>query len=858
MECAVKGSPQPTVQFFQESTRITSNSHYSVEHDVSNVHWRVVIEKTDESDFTKYRALAINAVGTAESEAEIKHKKVDRKPIFDEGLKSRKVTEGDEIVLEVKFSGVPQPEVKWFKDSQEIVDEMEKVTVKVEGNRSVLTIQNAKLEESGRYSVEIVNSEGKETSSADVTVEVVAKAPEFTEKLLDVEIKELETVELKVTATGVPTPEISWYKDGVPIQVDSERILVKEGEAGQHILIVKQARLEDAGSYSCKATNKVGADETKAQFAVQEVLEAPQFTDQLSELKVTETETAELSVTVTGKPEPEVLWAKDGIPVNIDNVHIATKKDEHGHYSLIIKDARLEDAGVYSCKATSRAGEAESKAQFAVEQTVTEVPEFLEGLQELSVQEHETAELSVSVVGKPVPQVAWFKDGMPVNIDNSHILECTDETGHFTLVIKDARAQDVGAYSCKATNIAGSVETRMNFAVETVVEAPQFTDKLQDVTVTETETAEISVTVTGKPEPEVKWFKDDMPVNIDQVHIAAKQDETGTHTLIIKEARLEDAGIYSCIATNVAGQAEQKAKFAVETEVEVPQFVEGLKEISVQEQETAELSVTVAGKPEPQVQWFKNGIPVNIDNSHFIVKRDVSGQNTLIIKEAHLEDIGTYSCKATNQAGIAESEAKFAVECVTEAPKFTEGLQELSVQEAETAQLSVTVVGKPEPEVAWFKDGIPVNIDNEHILSKKDEKGQYTLVIKEARMEDVGIYTCKATNQAGTAESEAKFAVECVTETPTFLEGLQELSVQEAETAKLSVTVTGKPEPEIAWFKDGVPINIDNEHILSRKDEEGHYTLTIKNAHLEDVGTYSCKATNLAGTAESEAKFAVE
>lgn len=195
-----------------------------------------------------------------------------------------------------------------------------------------------------------------------------------------------------------------------------------------------------------------------------------------------ESDTAELSVVVVGKPEPAVEWFRDGVPVNTDSVHIISKKGASGHHTLVIKEARLEDVGVYSCKATSDAGTAETKAQLAVESTV-EMPEFTEGLSEISVQQDETANLSVAVSGKPEPEIQWFKDGVPVNIDNTHLISKKDETGHHTLVIKEARLEDVVTYSCKATNKAGSVETKANFAVQETVEAPKFTEGLSEIAV---------------------------------------------------------------------------------------------------------------------------------------------------------------------------------------------------------------------------------------------------------------------------------------------------------------------------------------------------------------------------------------
>uniref|UniRef100_A0A9J2P3W7 Immunoglobulin I-set domain protein n=1 Tax=Ascaris lumbricoides TaxID=6252 RepID=A0A9J2P3W7_ASCLU len=862
LECAVKGSPQPTVQFFAETTRLSSNEHVSIEHDHSNVHWRMVIEETKEDDFKKYHAVAMNAAGVAECEAEVKQKEVKVRPKIEQGLKAKNVNESEEICMEVKVSGQPEPEVKWFKDGKPIEEVDVKAAVRKEPDgHHVLVIKNARLEDAGEYAVEVVNTAGKEMSAANVAVLEIAEAPHFIESLTDLKVNIGERAEMKVVTSGKPEPQVQWFKDEYPVNIDNERIISKKEDKGQYTLIIQQARLEDVGVYSCKASNRGGFDETKANFAVQQQEGAPVFTERLSETSVAESETAQLSITVAGEPQPEVSWFKDGAPVNIDNEHFIAKKDGSGHHTLIIKKARLEDAGTYCCKATNVKGSNETMAKFAVESEL-EVPAFVEGLEELSVVESDTAELSVVVVGKPEPVVEWFRDGVPVNIDNVHIISKKDASGHHSLVIKEARLEDVGVYSCKATSDAGSAETNAKLAVEAAVEMPEFTEKLSEISVQEYETAELSVAVAGKPEPEIQWFKDGVPVNIDNIRLISKKDESGHHTLVIKQARLEDVGTYSCKAANKAGSVETKANFAVEETVEAPKFMEELSEIAVQELETAELSVTVAGKPEPEVKWFKDGVPVNIDNAHIISRKGESGQHTLIIKEARLEDSGSYSCKAVNKAGTTETKAKFAVEEELMVPVFEEPLHEFEVSQGNRAELSCTVVGKPEPEVKWVKNGVEIHIDNNHIIAKSEENGKQTLVIADVNKEDIGTYSCVAVNKVGEAKTTGelkfpKYGFERTPEEevqPMFIEPLQTHSIKEGETASFECRVNVESNAEIKWFRDGKPVT-ESANVVIEELDKGLLKLTVMKATTEDVGTYCCEAVNKSGKAATEAKL---
>lgn len=870
LECSVKGSPQPTVQFFRESTRITSDSDHTIEHDISNVHWRLVIEKTEESDFRKYHAVAINSVGMAESEAEIKQKEINRKPELTGVLKDRKVTEGDEIIMEVKFSGIPLPDVKWFKDSEEIVEEKEKITIITEEGRSTLIIKNAKPEEAGNYQVELINSEGKETSSANVTVESAAISPKITEMLSDVEVHELETTVMKITATGVPTPEVQWFKDGTPLQIDSERIFVQETETSEHILTINQVQLEDAGVYSCKASNKVGSEESKAKLDVIEVLQAPKFTKELPEIMVKEVETAELAVTVTGKPTPNVCWTKDGIPINIDNVHFATKQDESGHHTLVIKQARLEDAGIYSCKASNKVGEAEIKTLFAVEQE-NEVPQFSEGLKELSIKEGEKGELSVTVVGKPTPEVVWYKDGVPVNIDNKHILEKKDEAGHSTLLIKEARIKDTGVYSCKATNIVGTAETKAQFAVEESIEVPKFTEGLQELSVQESETAQLEVTVIGKPVPEVVWMKDGVPISIDNEHIISKKNEQGHHTLIVKEARLEDMGTYSCKAVNLAGTVETEAKLAVISELTPPLFTDEIGEIEIEEGEKVELKCTVVGLPKPEVTWMRNGIVVQIDNTHFFKKEDETGKQTLIIANINKEDFGTYTCVASNSVGTAEIAGKikfpkYGFEKMREEevkPMFIEPLEAHTVKEGETVSIKCRVNENAKADILWYLGDQPIQ-PNEHLILEKLENGIIKLTIENATKEDIGMYRCEAVNKSGKAATAAKlnFATEDMEEMGDetaligFIQPLDDVVAVDNSPAELLCALNvSKSDVQIQWSKDG--LEVSSQRVTIEQLADGTQKLKIAKVIAEDVGTYRCTASIGDSSAWTEGKLSI-
>ncbi|KAK6029446.1 immunoglobulin I-set domain protein [Ostertagia ostertagi] len=823
--------------------------------------------------------------------------------------------------LSVTVTGSPEPKVVWFKDDVPIeVDNVHILTREEGRGHFTLTIKDSQVTDIGSYSCKATNIAGEARTEATVNVTKEAVAPQFVEVLRPIHVKESETLNLSVTVTGSPEPKVVWFKDDVPIEVDNVHILTREEGRGHFTLTIKDSQVTDIGSYSCKATNIAGEARTEATVNVTKEAVAPQFVEVLRPIHVKESETLNLSVTVTGSPEPKVVWFKDDVPIEVDNVHILTREEGRGHFTLTIKDSQVTDIGSYSCKATNIAGEARTEATVNVTKEAV-APQFVEVLRPIHVKESETLNLSVTVTGSPEPKVVWFKDDVPIEVDNVHILTREEGRGHFTLTIKDSQVTDIGSYSCKATNIAGEARTEATVNVTKEAVAPQFVEVLRPIHVKESETLNLSVTVTGSPEPKVVWFKDDVPIEVDNVHILTREEGRGHFTLTIKDSQVTDIGSYSCKATNIAGEARTEATVNVTKEAVAPQFVEVLRPIHVKESETLNLSVTVTGSPEPKVVWFKDDVPIEVDNVHILTREEGRGHFTLTIKDSQVTDIGSYSCKATNIAGEARTEATVNVTKEAVAPQFVEVLRPIHVKESETLNLSVTVTGSPEPKVVWFKDDVPIEVDNVHILTREEGRGHFTLtingplaptftksladqsisigdqlvlfcsvkgapqptvefyregvriksstriaiehdktnthwrvLIKQSTQEDFGKYRALAKNTVGSAISEA--TVSTKTDVPVFEQGLKRTSVKEKEEIRMEVKVSGT-QPEVSWFKDGQPIQQDIIHEITQEASTGVYSLIVKEASMSDAGRYTVKATNIAGSVESSAEVEV-
>lgn len=93
------------------------------------------------------------------------------------------------------------------------------------------------------------------------------------------------------------------------------------------------------------------------------------------------------------------------------------------------------------------------------------------------------------------------------------------------------------------------------------------------------------------------------------------------YTMLVDNCAVSDSGEYKAVLSNVHGQVESKCRLNVfakpppkvaEAEAVArgvpPFFVELVKDININEGQDACFKCKVAGEPEPQVRWYKDGV----------------------------------------------------------------------------------------------------------------------------------------------------------------------------------------------------------------------------------------------------------
>jgi len=213
------------------------------------------------------------------------------------------------------------------------------------------------------------NTEG--TASCKATLDVAGKTkgdapeekPAFTCSMRDVSVEEGQPLTLDVSFVGNPIPDVSWTKDGAPVE-PSERVMTS-CDGKKVSLRINPCRFKDAGVYACRLSNLLGEDTANANTIVRKVYQSPTFTQKFTDLQQLPTHDAKFPARVTGIPQPVVTWYLNDKPISRDGDKYKIKRDGDA-CCLYVKDCTYEDAGRYRCLAVNKEGEAECVANLSV------------------------------------------------------------------------------------------------------------------------------------------------------------------------------------------------------------------------------------------------------------------------------------------------------------------------------------------------------------------------------------------------------------------------------------------------------------------------------------------------------------
>uniref|UniRef100_A0A8V1A9E9 non-specific serine/threonine protein kinase n=1 Tax=Gallus gallus TaxID=9031 RepID=A0A8V1A9E9_CHICK len=402
---------------------------------------------------------------------------------------------------------------------------------------------------------------------------------------------------------------------------------------------------------------------------------------------------------VQGSPPLSVNWEKDGR-------HLRNRADA-GRFqiesagesnALTIQCTRLGDSGTYTCRAENPIGSASASAALVVES-----------------------------LGSSNPGSHFDPSCGKTTSLLSHLQKRREEIRKMDISHGALDATSAQSY-CKTEGLSGisySLSRDYERAAGLTTKGARnamFGTLTRTCSVTEGKHAKLSCYVTGEPKPEIVWKKDNEVIVEGRRHVIYEDDQEN-FVLKILYCKQVDNGLYTCTASNLAGQTYSSVLVTVK-EPPIP-FKEKLKDLEVWEKESATFQCEVP-VPSTETSWFKEETKLRQSKKYNIEEEGT--YRRLTVQNVTADDDAVYICEM-KEGSRTIAELSVQGNIIKKLPRKT------AVSVNDTATFCVELDNECQ-NICWLKNTEEVKPSDRISIIRSGK--QHTMIIRECTMEDAG------------------------------------------------------------------------------------------------------------------------
>ncbi|XP_041445819.1 myosin-binding protein C, cardiac-type isoform X6 [Xenopus laevis] len=574
---------------------------------------------------------------------------------------------------------------------------------------------------------------------------------------------------LDVPITGDPAPTVIWMKGDKLISEVDGRVHV-ETHQDHCVFIIEGAEKSDEGAYTVVVKNEAGEDKANINVKVIEVPDPPE-SPRISNI-------GEDFCTVNWDP-PKYDGGQPVLGYILERKKKKSYRWMRLNYDLVkeltYESKRMIEGVIYEMRiyAVNSIGMSlpSQPSQPFMPIAPTSEPTMLVV--------DDVSDTTISLKWRPPERIgAGGLDGYTVEYCKEGSTEWVQAlqglTERTSVMIRDLPTGEKLTFRVRAINLAGPSEPctmKEPVTIREIMQRPKIwlPRYLRQRLIKKVgETVNIVIPFQGKPRPVVTWLKDGQPVDPKQVGIRNSEADT---ILFIRKAERDLSGEYK-VQIQIEN-CEDSATIHIQI-VDKPSAPQSIKIVEIwgfnvalewtppkDDGNTEITGYTVQKADKKTMEWFT--VFEHYRRTHCVVSDLIMGNEYFFrVFSENMCGLSEKPCTSKNSAyiqktGTAYKPPSYKDQELEEAPKFTHPLNDRSVVAGYNATLSCAVRGIPKPKVTWYKNKMDLSMEARYRSFSK--QGVLTLEVRKPGTFDGGVYTCKAVNVHGEAETECRLEV---------------------------------------------------------------------------------------------------